>query len=78
MGYFPGWMNPMLLADWGRIHRVFRAIMWLAVIVLTCVVVTLASPHASGAPAQQTAGAAGNLAAPPNAPPPVGQDPDRP
>lgn len=57
-------MNPMLLADWGRIHRMFRAIMWLAVIVLACVVVTLASPHASGAPARSASSNAGNVAGP--------------
>jgi hypothetical protein len=71
-------MNPMLLADWGRIHRMFRAIMWLAVIGLACVVVTLASPHASGAPTQQATRPLGNSAAPTNAPPLRPRLPDRP
>jgi hypothetical protein len=58
----PGYMNPMLLADWGRIHRLFRTIMWLAAIVLACVVVTLAAPHASGAPDHAAAHPSGKLA----------------
>jgi hypothetical protein len=57
-------MNPMLLADWGRIHRMFRTLMWLAAIVMACVVVTLASPHVSGARQHSTAHSAGKLAAP--------------
>jgi hypothetical protein len=52
-------MNPMLLADWGRINRLFRTLMWLVAIVLAAVVVTMASPHASGSPAHAAAGAPG-------------------
>ncbi len=59
-----GDMNPMLLADWARIHRVFRALMWLVALVLACFVVTLASPHASGAPARPASPGAGRVAPP--------------
>jgi hypothetical protein len=54
----------MLLADWGRIHRVFRAIMWLVAVVLALVIVTFASPHATGAPAHSASHSAGRIPAP--------------
>ncbi len=54
----------MLLADWARIHRVFRALMWLVALVLACVVVTLAAPHATGAPARSASPNAGRVSAP--------------
>lgn len=62
-------MNPMLLADWGRIHRVFRAIMWLVALVLACVVVTLASPHATGAPVHSASHGAARIPASANGTP---------
>jgi hypothetical protein len=40
-------MNPMLLVDWGHIHRLFRGLMWLVAIALACLVVSVASPHSS-------------------------------
>ena len=57
-------MNPMLLADWGRIHRVFRAIMWLVAVALALLVVTLASPHATGAPVHTASHGPGRIPAP--------------
>lgn len=53
----------MLLADWGRIHRVFRAIMWLVALVLACLVVTLVAPHATGAPGTSASHSAGRIPA---------------
>lgn len=57
-------MNPMLLADWARIHRVFRTVMWLVALVLACVVVTFASAHASGAPVHSAPPGGGRIPAP--------------
>ena len=54
----------MLLADWGRIHRIFRAIMWLVALVLACLVVTLVAPHATGAPVNSASHSAGRISAP--------------
>lgn len=51
----------MLLADWGRIHRVFRAIMWLVAVVLAFVILTLVSAHATGAPVHSASHSAGAI-----------------
>jgi hypothetical protein len=43
-------MNPLLFADWSRIHRVFRGVMWMVVVALVLTlffaVSSRAAPHA--------------------------------
>jgi len=31
-------MNPLFFADWGHIHRVFRALMWIVATALVCII----------------------------------------
>jgi hypothetical protein len=40
-------MNPLLFADWGHIHRLFRGVMWLVAVALACIVVTIVAPRSS-------------------------------
>lgn len=36
-----------MFADWMRIHRLFRGLMWILAIVVACVVFAAASSHAA-------------------------------
>ena len=40
-------MNPLLFADWTRIHRLFRGLMWILVIGLACAIFAGATSHAA-------------------------------
>lgn len=42
-------MNPLMFADWRRIHRLFRGLMWILAIVVACVVFAAATSHAATA-----------------------------
>jgi hypothetical protein len=42
-------MNPLLFADWTRIHRLFRGLMWILAIGLALAVFAGASLHAATA-----------------------------
>jgi hypothetical protein len=40
-------MNPLPFADWSRIHRMFRGVMWVVVAVLVLAVFFAVSSHAA-------------------------------
>jgi hypothetical protein len=31
-------VNPLLLVDWARLHRAFRALMWLTAVAMACLI----------------------------------------